>query len=146
MNRKSFLQISCRSCAGLLAIGISSTAFNSCTTLNTYSATEEDNIIRIPLEAFLPEESRKIISVAGWTHNILVILKEGNNPTALLMKCTHIDNRLVAGNRGLTCNLHGSQFTDDGKVITGPATKPLIRYQTRIIENIIEINLNQKLT
>lgn len=41
--------------------------------------------------------------------------------SALLMKCTHQGNELQASGDHLACPAHGSEFTNRGEVVEGPA-------------------------
>jgi Rieske Fe-S protein len=42
---------------------------------------------------------------------------------------------------GYKCDLHGSAFNGAGKVITGPAERPLKKYKTEILSDQIIIHL-----
>jgi cytochrome b6-f complex iron-sulfur subunit len=45
--------------------------------------------------------------------------------TALSLVCTHLGCTLNTQTDGFACPCHGSQFDADGKVLHGPAAKPL---------------------
>ena len=63
------------------------------------------------------------------------------NPTnskqliAVNPKCTHqgCDVKWIAGEKKYDCPCHDSEFSADGKVLKGPATKPLAAYQAKIV-------------
>ena len=51
---------------------------------------------------------------------------------AVSLACTHVGTlvNFVSSNSTFLCPNHGSVFSGEGEVQTGPATKPLIRYKT----------------
>lgn len=63
------------------------------------------------------------------------------NPTnskqliAVNPKCTHqgCDVKWIAGEKKYDCPCHDSEFSADGKVLKGPATRPLAAYQAKIV-------------
>ncbi|CAM5247166.1 Glycine/D-amino acid oxidase-like deaminating enzyme/nitrite reductase/ring-hydroxylating ferredoxin subunit OS=Streptomyces violarus OX=67380 GN=FHS41_001727 PE=4 SV=1 [Streptomyces violarus] len=60
-------------------------------------------------------------------HRLAVYRDEDGNLHSFSARCTHL-GCLVAFNsaeRAWECPCHGSRFDTDGKVIQGPATKPL---------------------
>jgi Rieske Fe-S protein len=85
------------------------------------------NKLQIPLNAFATEPL-VIVRPNGWYFDIAVRKKEQGSYEALLLQCTHQQNQLVVNPRGYTCNLHGSQFDEDGKVVRGPAGMPLKKF------------------
>ncbi len=56
----------------------------------------------------------------------VIIVRSGDRPRAFLGLCTHLGCRLqlMAGGQ-LVCPCHGSAFGSDGRVVRGPALKPL---------------------
>jgi Rieske Fe-S protein len=59
------------------------------------------------------------------------------------LQCTHQENQLTTTGDGYYCSLHGSQFDKNGRVIKGPAEKPLERYKVFVEkENVIIQILN----
>jgi cytochrome b6-f complex iron-sulfur subunit len=68
----------------------------------------------------------------------VAVLKDPANPKQLLAvnpKCTHqgCDVKWVAGEKKYECPCHDSDFAADGKVLKGPATKPLTTYPAKIV-------------
>ena len=53
---------------------------------------------------------------------------EAGRLSAVLAACTHRGCQPERVGDRLACPCHGSEFTFDGEVITGPATEPLARY------------------
>jgi cytochrome b6-f complex iron-sulfur subunit len=68
----------------------------------------------------------------------VAVSKDPANPKQLLAvnpKCTHqgCDVKWVAGEKRYECPCHDSDFAADGKVLKGPATKPLTTYTAKIV-------------
>jgi 3-phenylpropionate/trans-cinnamate dioxygenase ferredoxin subunit len=59
--------------------------------------------------------------------------------------CTHADARMNEGRlRGcrVTCPMHGASFdVRSGKVLGGPAARPLRSYAIRVVDDTIEVGL-----
>jgi len=141
MNRRNFLTLSCKLCT-LSGSALSfSFLLNSCSSILTYKVTASSNIISVPLTAFGPEETKKIIRTEDMKYDILLLNLPLKEPYAILMKCTHIENRIFVTNTGFSCNLHGSRFLTDGSVVQGPATEPLQRFKVLRNENSLDIYL-----
>jgi cytochrome b6-f complex iron-sulfur subunit len=75
---------------------------------------------------------------------ILVRLKQGNTTdafTAVQVACTHqgtfINYNLNQGK--FICPNHGSQFSNNGNVLLGPATLPLQLYNVNITGNMLTV-------
>lgn len=54
-----------------------------------------------------------------------VLLHTESGFSALSLVCTHLGCTVEQKPDGFTCPCHGSRYTKDGKVIRGPAEKPL---------------------
>lgn len=93
-----------------------------------------------PLEADIPREiSFRYNRVDGWKiHSGMEtawLSKDSNGkPIAFSPWCTHLGcaYRWELANHEFTCPCHGSRFDRDGAVLSGPATRPLDRYQIRV--------------
>jgi nitrite reductase/ring-hydroxylating ferredoxin subunit/uncharacterized membrane protein len=75
--------------------------------------------------------------------NILLSRSSGGEVCAISGVCTHLGGPLAEGERQgdtVVCPLHSSRFDlCSGKVIDGPATFPLSRYETRVRDGNIEV-------
>jgi nitrite reductase/ring-hydroxylating ferredoxin subunit len=76
----------------------------------------------------------------------VLLVRSGGSVFALEDTCTHQGAPLHAGAvrtmspASVTCPLHGSMFgLEDGRVLRGPATEPLLRYETRVTDGVVEI-------
>jgi cytochrome b6-f complex iron-sulfur subunit len=68
----------------------------------------------------------------------VAVSRDPANPTKLFAvnpKCTHqgCDVKWMAGEKRYECPCHDSEFATDGKVLKGPATKPLATYSAKIV-------------
>ena|SRR5436190_974442 len=143
MDRKAFIQTSCKFCIALTTTSLLSSLLSGCSTANIYKATAIDNDIRVPVNSFLADETYKIIRTGSNDFDILLRKRPDGNYSALLMKCTHVENALVATKKGFSCNMHGSQFNEEGDVVQGPAARSLTRYQTSHDNEYITIHLSK---
>lgn len=123
-------------------MGVMSSLVTSCSTLDVYKTELVDQIIQVPENIFLENETLKIIRTKKIDFDILLIKKPEQKYTALLMKCSHLDNALVANTSGLTCNLHGSKFNFNGDVLTGPALNALTQFKTNTLNQFIQITVS----
>jgi nitrite reductase/ring-hydroxylating ferredoxin subunit len=92
--------------------------------------------------AELPRGRMRCVTVAG--REVLIChSKEG--VFALENVCTHAFARMDEGRlRGvrLICPLHGASFdVRDGRVLGAPASRPLPRYEVRVVAGTIEVAL-----
>jgi len=74
-------------------------------------------------------------------YDILLVKKSTEEYLAIYMKCSHQENPVTATTTGLFCSSHGSRFDLDGNVTKEPATAPLKKFKTAIIDNQIVIDL-----
>jgi NAD(P)H-dependent nitrite reductase small subunit len=77
----------------------------------------------------------------------VMLHRVGDRIYALLNRCTHQGAPLSRGpvkplgsDATVTCPLHGSMFRlDDGRVMRGPATQPVLAYETRVSDGVVEV-------
>jgi cytochrome b6-f complex iron-sulfur subunit len=55
----------------------------------------------------------------------VALLREGETVYALSLVCTHLGCSVTVTADGLVCPCHGSRFDRQGKVLHGPADRPL---------------------
>jgi Rieske Fe-S protein len=82
-------------------------------------------------------------SSGGWlliTEAQALVVNDGEIK-ALSSVCTHsnCDRNWSLSNGNFRCSCHGSVFTTDGEVITGPANRPLIQFDVSINGDILTI-------
>ena len=124
MERRNFLKNTCSFCL-LGFTGASIVELASCTApSNIYSTSVQNNLIHVPVKIF-KINTLQIVRPKELLYDIAVSKNTDNSFSALLLQCTHQDNQLTVYPNGYQCSLHGSQFDINGKVVKGPASKPL---------------------
>ena len=116
-------------------------SLSSCATLPVYKTAASNNKVSVPVSLFAQSDFQ-IIQPTDFYYNIGLRKEKDDTYTALLLRCTHADNQLVATGNGFKCNLHGSAFDKEGQVTQGPAERSLKKYQTEIISDQIIIHLS----
>lgn len=57
----------------------------------------------------------------------VAVMREGDSFIAISLVCTHLGCTVSVTPEGMVCPCHGSRFDRMGKVLTGPADRPLMR-------------------
>ena len=94
--------------------------------------------------ADLPEGRGTTREVDGVT---VMVVRSGEQVFAVADRCTHQGASLSRGPLRITeslvtvtCAAHGSRFRlDDGRVLRGPATRPVASYGVRIEDGVVEV-------
>lgn len=100
-------------------------------------------IAALPL-AELPDGAPVRVNVEGAD---VLLARDGDRLFAIANRCTHQGAPLSKGPLRFsgslftaTCPVHGSQFAlDSGRVMRGPATRPVTAYDVRVSEGMIQI-------
>lgn len=95
----------------------------------------------------LPDGAATKVAVSEAT---VLLVRSGARVFAVGSRCTHQGAPLDRGRVNIsgslatvTCPAHGSVFgLDDGKVMRGPAMKPVDAYETRIVDGAVEIRMH----
>lgn len=69
----------------------------------------------------------------------LALMREGESIYALNLVCTHLGCTVTVTSSGLDCPCHGSRFDRQGRVLQGPADRPLGRLKVEEHEGTIEV-------
>jgi Rieske Fe-S protein len=64
-----------------------------------------------------------------------IVLRDRHGIAAVSRRCTHLGCFVTATARGFECPCHGSAFAADGRVLAGPATRPLPWYRVLLGED-----------
>lgn len=92
----------------------------------------------------LPEGRATTVEVAGVA---VLVVRSGERVFAVADRCTHQGASLSRGPvsvtdslASVTCPAHGSRFRlDDGRVLRGPAARPVAAYETRVEDGVVEL-------
>ena len=67
------------------------------------------------------------------------VVRSGDSVMALDLTCPHLGCTVTATSQGFACPCHGSRFQSDGKLLEGPATRPLRRLEIERREDTLWI-------
>jgi thiosulfate dehydrogenase [quinone] large subunit len=126
MERRAFIQRLPVVSAGL-AIASSST-ITGCTGVSYLAPIVAPEGLVLPRTRL--EEAREVfLQTPDMERPIYVRLLEAGEIVAVLASCTHNGCQPEPLGDRLTCPCHGSEFSFTGAVLTGPAERPLTRYE-----------------
>lgn len=142
MERRKFLKSGCSFCLlGAAGLFLPQTLLSCAgSSMAVYKASVENRKISVPKTLF-DTGAIQLIRPRGWFYDIAVFRKDEGGFSAILMKCTHMDNQLSLNADGFHCSLHGSHFDRSGAVVKGPAEISLTHYKITIEENEIIIHV-----
>jgi Rieske Fe-S protein len=139
MERRKFLKTGCTFCL-LGSLGMMLPVSVEAKGKRKVFKTEVvDNKIEVPLTEFA-ESNIVILRIKRWDYDVAVEKMEDNTYSAILLKCTHMENGLNVSGGGYMCSMHGSEFDKQGAVVKGPAEMPLTKYAVTTNENSLTIN------
>ena len=69
----------------------------------------------------------------------VALLRDGETIYALGLVCTHLGCTVTVSSSGLSCPCHGSHFDRQGRVLKGPADRPLNRLKIEERAGMIEV-------
>lgn len=106
---------------------------------NSEGINVDGDIITIDLNSI-----EELNSFGGWlliTEAQTLVINDGEIK-ALTSLCTHsnCDRNWQLRDGNFRCTCHGSEFSTNGEVITGPATRPLTQFDVSIDNNIVTIS------
>lgn len=84
---------------------------------------QKKTLLTVP-RSELPQEGALVYREAR-----VAVLRQGESVYALNLVCTHLGCTVNVTPTGLVCPCHGSRFDKEGKVLEGPADRPLERYR-----------------
>jgi len=142
MERRKFIKSGCSFCL-LGAAGMLLPMLESCGTAQkttVYKTQANGNRVEVPLSLFATSKLQ-LVRAKGQYYDIAVQQHEDKTYSALLLRCTHMDNQLNVSGNGYHCSLHGSEFDTNGNVKKGPAEQPLKKYPVTIENDKLVINI-----
>ncbi len=142
LTRRKFIKAGCGICLAAMAGDLLSVmpAYAAAKAKVFKVALNDKNEAELPLSLF-EETTLQFIRVKGSFYDIALHKEEDGTYTAMLMKCTHMDNQLVLTGEGFRCSLHGSEYDKKGTVTKGPAEAPLLIYPTALTETSVLITI-----
>jgi cytochrome b6-f complex iron-sulfur subunit len=86
-----------------------------------------------------------LVRPIGSRKPFIVMRLEGTNFRVLSSKCTHLGCTVHWDNEEqlLRCPCHGSRFSDDGKVVRGPAKQALAQYESQAWGTMLRIRVTR---
>lgn len=69
----------------------------------------------------------------------LAVMRDDAGFYALSLVCTHLGCTVVVTENTLSCPCHGSRFDRQGKVLSGPADRSLLRMHVELRGGIVEV-------
>ena len=124
--------------------GLACAQLAGCAGTPRYRGAIEDGVLvldRAQVEVLLAEHPAIIV----WAPSLeaALVLSRGADGSfrALSSRCTHLGCQVRPTRRFLTCPCHGSTFDMEGRVVRGPAPKPLPGYRVVETGNALEINV-----
>lgn len=145
MNRRKFLSATCLGC---MSGGVMVSLLESCGTSKMATGNIEGSDLVVPLNDFEINKNGRVsyknylvLNNDKLNYPICVFRFDENKYEALLMKCTHQGAELQVFGDKLQCPAHGSEFTNKGKVESGPANTPLRSFPVTITNKQLKISL-----
>jgi len=92
----------------------------------TPRARRQRTLVAVPREE-LPEHGALVYREAR-----VAVIREGGAVYALNLVCTHLGCTVQVFPGELVCPCHGSRFDRQGRVLKGPADRPLERYRVEL--------------
>ena len=121
-------------CLGTLAGGA---LLSSCAKVYYAQYSVENNSIKVVKSEF--DERTAVVVKDDRLPAPLYLIKQDEAYSAVLMLCTHKECELTPFGQELHCPCHGSEFTNTGQVLTGPAEEDLKKFKVTTNEDFIFI-------
>jgi cytochrome b6-f complex iron-sulfur subunit len=138
-SRKDFLKslgiIAVGACCGGMILSL-----EGCASVTNVSAGRNNNQIMVR-RSDLTDKTSVLVNHESLKTPIFLHKANENEYTAVLMLCTHKACELNPAGSILHCPCHGSEFSQNGKVLQGPAEEDLERYKVNVEGDYIIINL-----
>ncbi len=136
ITRRGFVSKTCIACLGA---GLFPSLLSSCRGTHYVSGILEGNGIAVSKSEFIYHKKdkafiRKFIVVENdrLEYPVYLYRQTESQYKAMLMRCTHQGTELLASGDHLYCTSHGSEFNNEGQVITGPADDALRSFKVLI--------------
>lgn len=146
MNRKDFIRNTCKACLGM---AVTPVVFGACRITKIAAGQLTTDGLLLDVNTFAAKEKGKYLSYVVVRNEALsfpiYVYRFGETEyTALWMQCTHQGTELNAAGDMLQCPAHGSEFSNRGKLTSGPAGEDLRSFPVTVINNQLFIDLRKK--
>ena len=137
IDRREFVVLSASALAGALV---------GCSSLVATPVSPVAGKVRLAVRNFpalsQPGGVLKILPDGAETPLYVLTGAEGGH-TVLSPICTHLGCTVDVEGATLLCPCHGSTYDREGRVLRGPAERPLTSYPTRLSDGVLEIDLGR---
>jgi cytochrome b6-f complex iron-sulfur subunit len=114
-----------------IALGAAAIALGGCAGARTIVPRVSGGRLLLPLSE-LEQGGQAFVQAPGMQRPIYVRRLASGEISAVLASCTHQGCQPEPVADRLACPCHGSEFGFDGRVLQGPAERPLIRYDVAV--------------
>lgn len=145
MRRKTFIHTCALACTGGSAL---LTLLQSCGTSKSITAAFSNNQLIVPASSFITEKNGEqkysrmiVVRNEKLDFPVAVFRKSNDEYKALLLRCTHQGSELNVYGDLISCSAHGSEFSNTGEVMQGPAEQPLKAYPVKVSSDNLYIHI-----
>jgi len=87
-----------------------------------------------------PVEDFRPLSAVRFRSQRVIIVRDDVGMMAVSTECTHQGCTVELRSDGLSCRCHGSAFTVEGDVVSGPASMPLPHFRVELVNGRIIVD------
>lgn len=129
MDRRDFLGAGCAAVAGL--------ALPACASFVATPVTPVNGTVRLPVRNYPQlEQPGGFLRLRAPDETLLYVLNQDNGSYVVVSPvCTHLGCIVNVDGALLLCPCHGSTYDRTGRVLHGPAERPLRRFDARLEED-----------
>jgi cytochrome b6-f complex iron-sulfur subunit len=114
-----------------IALGVGAISIGGCAGARYVVPRVADGRLLLPLAA-LDQTGQAFLQAPGMQRPVYVRRLASGEISAVLASCTHQGCQPEPVADRLACPCHGSEFGFDGRVLQGPAERPLTRYEVGV--------------
>ena len=114
-----------------VALGVAAVSLGACAGARYVVPRASEGRLLAPLAA-LDQAGEVFLQASGMQRPVYVRRLASGEITAVLASCTHQGCQPEPVADRLACPCHGSEFAFDGRVLQGPAERPLTRYEVTV--------------
>ena len=141
MRRRDFVQRLPGAASGLM-LGPAALSLASCAGVRYVTPRTSPGRLRVE-GVELDREGQVFLQARGMERPVYVRRLTSGELVAVLASCTHQGCQPQPVADRLACPCHGSEFTFDGRVLQGPAERPLTRYPVSVEGDDVVVRLDE---